>query len=107
MANYRIHRLKDSVRQQFRWAPHTIGITTIKPKDYEPFTTVEALTPYAVWMQLKDSDTPLEIGDVLELESGEVRIYKYVGFEQAQWLLPEVKSPAEGSGTATGQQAAG
>ncbi len=27
MPVYQIHRLKDSHRQQFRWAPHTPGVT--------------------------------------------------------------------------------
>jgi hypothetical protein len=64
-------------------------VTTIKPKDYEPATTVEAPTPYGVWMQLRDTPEPLQVGDILELESGELRIYKYVGFEEAQWFVPE------------------
>ena len=95
MSVYRIHRMKESTRQQFRWAPHTIGITNAKPKDYEPAASVEAPTPYAVWIQLKDSEAPLQVGDILESESGELRIYKYVGFEEAQWIVPEVKPAAE------------
>ena len=94
---YRIHRMKESTRQQFRWAPHTIGVTNVKPKDYEPASTVDAATPYAVWIQLKDTSEPLQVGDILESESGELRIYKYVGFEQAQWLVTEVKPVADGS----------
>jgi hypothetical protein len=89
--------MKESTRQQFRWAPHTIGITSVKPKDYEPACTVEASTPYAVWIQLKDTPEPLQVGDILESESGELRIYKYVGFEEAQWFVPEVKPVSEGS----------
>lgn len=95
MAAYRIHRMKESVRQQFRWAPHTIGISVVKPKDYELVHTVEAQGVYAVWMQLKDTSTPLQVGDILEVEGGELRIYKYVGFEEAQWYMPEVKSGLE------------
>jgi hypothetical protein len=96
---YRIYRLRESVRQQFRWAPHTIGVAVVKPKDYEQVHTVEASGPYAVWMQLKDSDTPLQVGDILESDSGELRIYKYVGFEEAQWQVIEAK-PATEPGTA-------
>ena len=96
---YRIYRLKESVRRQFRWAPHTIGVTVVKPKDYELVHTIDASGPYAVWMQLKDSDSPLQIGDILESGSGELRIYKYVGFEEAQWQVVEAK-PAIESGTA-------
>lgn len=103
MANYCIFRLKESVRQQFRWAPHTIGLTTVKQKDYEPLQAVEAATPYAVWLALKDSDDPLEVGDILESDSGELRIYKYVGFEEAQWLSPEVKTNLENAPSETGQ----
>jgi hypothetical protein len=95
MAVYRIYRMKETVRQQFRWAPHTIGVTTTKPKDYEHVETLEASGPYAVWMQLKDSETPLQVGDILESECGGLRIYKYVGFEEAQWQAPEVKPVAE------------
>ena len=92
---YRIYRMKDSARQQFRWAPHTIGVSMVKVKDYEPIETTEAASPYALWIRLNESGTPLQVGDVLESESGELRIYKYVGFEQAQWQVPEVKSHLE------------
>ena len=64
--------------------------------------TVEASTPYAVWMQLKDSAEPLQVGDILESESGELRIYKYVGFEEAQWVLPEMKASTETPAVSTG-----
>jgi hypothetical protein len=87
--------MRESTRQQFRWAPHTIGITTVKPKDYDLTVTVEANTPYAVWIQLKDSADALQVGDILESESGDLRIYKYVGFEEAQWVVPETKTAPE------------
>ena len=95
MAVYRIHRLKDNVRQQFRWAPHTAGLSTVRPKDYEGTATVEAPTCYAAWNQLKETEAPLLPGDVLESDSGELRIYKYVGFEEAQWVLPEIRPVPE------------
>lgn len=96
MPLYRIHRLRESVRQQFRWAPHTIGFTFIKPKDYEQVASIEAPRPYGVWLALKDTEQPLQLGDVLESDSGDLRIYKYVGFEEARWQLPEVAAkPAE------------
>jgi hypothetical protein len=91
MTVYRIYRMKDSVRQQFRWAPHTIGVTVVKPKDYEQIHSTEASGPYAVWLEMKDSPSPLQIGDILESEGGELRIFKYVGFEEAQWQQPEAK----------------
>ena len=95
MPEYRIYRMKESVRQQFRWAPHTIGVTTVKPRDYELVTSIEAPGVYGVWMLLKDTEAPLQVGDILEVETGELRIYKYVGFEEAQWQASEVKAPVE------------
>lgn len=91
MPAYRIYRMKENVRQQFRWAPHTIGITVAKPRDYEQINSLEASGPYAVWMAFKDTEWALQVGDILEVEGGELRIYKYVGFEEAQWAVPEVK----------------
>jgi hypothetical protein len=105
MTVYRVYRMKDAVRQQFRWAPHTIGVTTAKQKDYEQIQTIEASGPYAVWMQLKDTQDPLQIGDILESEFGDLRIYKYVGFEEAQWHVPEVKPALEVTATGGGQDA--
>jgi hypothetical protein len=96
MPAYKIFRMKDAPRQQFRWAPHTSGVTQVKPKDYQEDGSAEAASPYAAWFELKDSASPLEVGDLLQLESGELRIYKYVGFEEATWVLPEPKPVAEG-----------
>jgi hypothetical protein len=89
MTAYQIHRLKESHRQQFRWAPHTSGVTVAKPKDYEPGAMVEADSPYAAWMALRDSDQALLVGDILEAPGGELKIYKYIGFEEAHWFVPE------------------
>ena len=88
MPLYQIHRMKDAPRQQFRWAPHTSGVTIAKPKDYECGATVEARTAYAAWVGLRGSATALDIGDILESE-GELRILKYIGFEEARWFVPE------------------
>ena len=41
---------------------------------------------------MKDTGAPLEVGDLLETQDGILRIFKFVGFEEAQWLLPEAKS---------------
>ncbi|MCE5306872.1 MAG: hypothetical protein LLG20_04465 [Acidobacteriales bacterium] len=95
MPSYRIWRLKENQIQQFRWAPHTIGATNIKPKDYEEKEVIDAEGAYALWAELKDSPNALRVGDVLESAAGELRIYKYVGFEEARWVLPEVKSGLE------------
>jgi hypothetical protein len=95
MPAYQIHLLKDSQRQQFRWAPHTSGVTIAKLRDYEKGSVVEAGSPYAVWLALRGTEQELQVGDLLELESGELRILKYIGFEEARWYVPEpVPSPA-------------
>jgi hypothetical protein len=89
MPAYQIHRLREAQRQQFRWAPHTSGITIAKPKDYEKGGGVEADSPYAAWLALRDAAEALQVGDILEAPSGDLRIYKYVGFEEARWFVPE------------------
>ena len=89
MPAYQVHRLKEAQQQQFRWAPHTIGSTTVKPKDYEPGESIDADTPYAAWELLRRGPAPLKPGDVLQTENGELRIFKYVGFEEAHWWVPE------------------
>ncbi|HBY63412.1 MAG TPA: hypothetical protein DEH78_26610 [Solibacterales bacterium] len=102
MPSYRIHRMKDTPRQNFRWAPHTSGVTPVKPRDYEANGTVEESSPYAAWFLLRETERPLDVGDLLESDSGELRIYKYVGFEEARWVLPEVKSGFESEPLAAG-----
>jgi hypothetical protein len=81
--------MKDNPRQQFRWAPHVSGAANVKPKDYEPAGEVDADNEYAAWALLRDSETPLLVGDLLELEQGQLRICKYVGFEEARWFVQE------------------
>lgn len=97
MAIYRLHRMKENPRQQFRWAAHSSGVTNVKPKDYEPAGEFESSSFYALWQELRLTDNALQLGDLLELESGELRIFKYVGFEEARWILPEVKNPTAGT----------
>lgn len=92
MANYRVYRMKDSPRQHFRWAPHVSGPAVVKPRDYERIGQVDAANEYEAWRRLRDSGTPLEVGDLLEMDEGGLRICKYVGFETAQWALPEIKA---------------
>lgn len=97
MPSYRIHRLKDHLRQPFRFAPHVSGAAHVKPRDYEPGDTIQSASPYAAYFECKDTDAPLAPGDVLESETGDLRIYKFVGFEQAQWVQPEpAAASAEG-----------
>lgn len=91
MASYRIFRMKEHVRQYFRWAPHTSGVMNAKPRDFEEAGAIEAASPYAAWKSLRETDRPLEVGDLIEAEDMTLRIYKYVGMEEAKWLLPEAK----------------
>jgi hypothetical protein len=81
--------MKDSPRQNFRWAPHTSGVTLVKLKDYEEAGNVDAANPYEAWEQLKGTDAALQVGDILENEIGEIRLFKYVGFEEAKWAVAE------------------
>ena len=105
MAVYRIYRMKDQASQQFRWAPHVSGATQIKRKDYDEGASIEAGNEYAAWQSLRDSGSPLRVGDLLESPGGELRICKYVGFESAQWIAPEVKTGLESAPVAAGPAA--
>lgn len=87
--------MKESERQRFRWAPHTTGASQIKSKDFEESGAVEAASVYAAWSALQQSEAPLQVGDVLDNPVEGPRICKYVGFEEASWLLPEVKTGLE------------
>src|SRR5260370_41640465 len=89
MPSFQIHRLKDAPRQQFRWAPHTSGTCTVKPKDYELDAGIEAPTVYAAWDELRRSERPLQVGDILEADGRALYICKYIGFEEARWFVPE------------------
>jgi hypothetical protein len=93
MPSFRIHRLKDHLRQNFRFAPHLSGAASVKPRDYETLedAVVEASSPYAAFFALRDAPVPIQVGDVLECEDGSLRIFKFVGIEEAQWVLPEVR----------------
>src|SRR5258708_5877752 len=91
MPSYKIHRLKDHLRQQFRFAPHVSGTALVKLRDYQPGDSVDAESPYAAFFALREAENPLEVGDLLESEAGTLSIFKFVGFESAQWVLPEPK----------------
>lgn len=90
---YQIHRLKNHLRQQFRYAPHVSGVSNVKPRDYEAGGVVEAGTPYAAYFALRETPEALEVGDLLEAD-GVLRILKFVGFDEARWVVPEAKPPA-------------
>jgi hypothetical protein len=95
MPTYRIYRMKDAPRQQFRSAPHVSGSAGVKPRDYEAAGEIEAQHEYDAWRRSRDAGTPLDVGDVLETEQGQLRICKFVGFEPAEWVLPEPKAARE------------
>lgn len=94
MPSYRIHHLKDHLRQSFRQAPHVSGAANVKLRDYSPGDTIGAKSPYAAYFELRATAKPIEPGDLLESESGELRIFKFVGFEEARWVVPEAKIDA-------------
>jgi hypothetical protein len=96
MPVFRIYRMKDAPRQQFRWAPHLSGCAALKLKDYEQRGEIEALHEYAAWRELRERGDALQVGDLLENPNGQLRICKYVGFEPAEWVVP---APAD-SGSA-------
>lgn len=99
MPRYRVHRMKETPRENFRWAPHTCGLAVVKPKDYDGSREVEAATPYAAWKQMEAEGDELRPGDLLETISpdgttGGLQITKYTGFEPARWYVPEPRGEA-------------
>lgn len=95
MTRYRIFRMKENDRQRFRWQPHTSGSSVAKPREYEERGAVEADSPYSAWALLKETELPLQVGDILVGPNDELLLYKYVGFEEAKWHIPEVKTGIE------------
>ena len=91
MPSYRVHRLRDHLKAPFRSAPHVSGAATVKQRDYVPGDVLAAASPYAAFLESRSGESPLEVGDLLETESGELKICKFVGFEEARWFIPEVK----------------
>ena len=91
MPTYRIFRMKEQARLSFRAAPHTSGESAAKLKDYVEAESIEALNTYEAWELLRATERPLEVGDILESELGAIKICKYIGFDDAKWILPEVK----------------
>ncbi len=101
MPHYRVHRIQGNAKENFRWAPHTGGLAMVKPKDYEPGEEMEAGNPYEAWQRMAEQGRALHPGDLLETYirssngdesgAGDLRIAKYIGFEPAQWFVPETK----------------
>jgi len=91
MVSFKIHRLKDQASAQFRWAPHTSGPATVKQKDYELIGEVEALSAYVLFNQLRGTPNQLRVGDLLELPDASLRIFKFIGLEEATWFLTQAR----------------
>jgi hypothetical protein len=89
MASFRIYRMRPHVKMNFRWAPHVAGLATVKQRDYLPGDEFQAPNEYALWAELRNSEHALEVGDLLEMSGGALKICKFVGFESAQWAETE------------------
>ena len=87
--------MKEQARLSFRAAPHTSGETAVKLKDYLEAESIEAVNTYEAWELLRSTELPLQVGDILESELGGIKICKYIGFDDAKWILPEVKPAPE------------
>ena len=83
MPNYRVFRMKDSPRQQFRWAPHVSGAANAKPKDFEPSGEVEALHEYDAWRILREAGTPHRVEWYPGVEHGFVFPLRLHAYERA------------------------
>lgn len=69
----------------------------VKMKDYELGTEeIEAASAYALFNGLRESKDAMRVGDMLELPDGGLRIFKYVGLEEASWWVPPVKGENAG-----------
>jgi hypothetical protein len=91
---YRIHRIKETPGESFRWAAHTGGEAIVKPKDYEAGEELEAPSVYAAWKSMNQRGQALRPGDLLEsldAPSQSLQIAKYIGFEPARWWIPDPK----------------
>jgi hypothetical protein len=91
---YRIHRIKETPGESFRWAAHTGGEAIVKSKDYDPGEELEAPSPYAAWKLMNERGQALRPGDLLEnldAPAQALQIAKYIGFEPAQWFIPDPK----------------
>ncbi|MBV9265097.1 MAG: hypothetical protein JO061_02900 [Acidobacteriaceae bacterium] len=98
---YRVHRIKETPGENFRWSPHAGGTANVKPKDYESSEEVAAATVYAAWKLMRENGPALRPGDLLEALDPvhpSLQIVKFIGFEPAQWIVPEPKGLAVGVG---------
>jgi hypothetical protein len=97
MVSFKIHRLREQVSSQFRWAPHTAGPALVKQRDYEIVGEVDSISAYALFNQLHGTPNALRVGDLVELPDGSLKIFKFVGLEDASWFVAPAKpeAPAE------------
>lgn len=96
MPRFRVHRMKQTPCENFRWSAHTGGLAIVKAKDYDAGEEIDASSPYAAWKTLAGEGRALRPGDMLEIldegpACGELQIAKYIGFEPAKWYVPEPK----------------
>ena len=91
MPSYRVFRLKENLRAHFRQLPHLSGVAQLKPKDYVEGAELTAPHRYAAWHELKNTNDPLAVGDVIVEDGASVYVVKFVGVEPAEWVVPEVK----------------
>lgn len=73
-------------------------MATVKQKDYHEGPELEGANPYELWERLKEGEDALQVGDLLAEESGKLLIYKYIGFEPAEWLVIEPKESIDDKG---------
>ena len=106
MPTYRVYRMKDGPREQFRWAAHTGGLARVKLKDYDQGGEIQAATPYAAWKELAALTDALRPGDLLETvpcdgSPADLKIAKYIGFEPAEWYVPELRTDTTSAAVAS------
>jgi hypothetical protein len=95
MAVFRVWRLREVLRQSFKNQEHKGGAVVLKPKDYTESIEIEGESAYAAWSLLKDGETKLEVGDALADSTGKLHIFKYIGFEPAEWQVIEPKQNSD------------
>jgi hypothetical protein len=95
MPSYRVFRLKENLRAHFRQLPHLSGVAQLKLKDYVEGVEVTASNRYAAWQEMKSTNDPLQVGDVMAEDGSALYVVKFVGLEPAEWIVPEVKPMEE------------
>lgn len=89
MSVLRVFRLRDHLRQGFRNGPHMSGVSQVKPRDYQEDFTMECDSAYTAWATLRGTERAIQIGDLIEINGSDLKIAKFVGFDEARWVLPE------------------